>query len=67
MVQHIHPELISFTSILLSLSKSPSIPTSPYSFSTIATFSSFTKVSKSFFIKVVLPAPRNPEIISTFI
>ena len=65
--QQIQPELISLISIPTSFKKLPSIPISPNSFSINTTFSPLNPVLKSFLIKVVFPAPKNPEIISTFI
>ena len=65
--QQIHPELISLISIPASFKKVPSIPISPNSFSINTTFSPLNPALKSCLIKVVFPAPKNPEIMSTFI
>ena len=65
--QHMHPELISLICTPLSFKNAPSTPISPNSFSIKTTFSFLRSLAKSFFIKVVLPAPRNPEITSILI
>ena len=54
------------TVIPASRIKPPSIPISPNSFSMSTNFSSFKDSFNNFLISVVLPAPKNPEIISTF-
>ena len=65
--QQIQPEFISVISIPASLRKPPSIPISPNSFSIRTTRSSEYASFISFFIRVVFPAPKNPEYISTLI
>ena len=65
--QQIQPELISLISMPESFKKVPSIPISPNSFSIRATLSFLKELSNNFLIRVVLPAPKNPEIISTLI
>ena len=65
--QQIQPELISLISTPLSFRNAPSTPISPNSFSMRTTFSFLSLLSKSFFIKVVFPAPRKPEITSILI
>ena len=65
--QQIHPEFISLIVIPASFKKDPSIPISPNSFS-IKTICSLLKASLiNFLIRVVLPAPKKPEIISTLL
>ena len=66
-VQQIQPEFISVISIPASLRKPPSIPISPNSFSISTTFCPPSASFISFLMRVVLPAPRNPEIISIFV
>jgi len=66
-VQQIHPEFISVISIPASFRNPPSIPISPNSFSISTSFSPAHTSLSSFLINVVFPAPRNPEIISTFV
>ena len=62
-VQQMQPEFSSSTMTPLSLRKEPSTPTSPYSFSSRMIFSPFiASLPSSFLIRVVLPAPRKPEI-----
>ena len=61
------PEFISVTSIPASFMKPLSIPISPNSFSMRTTFSSLKTFEISSLMNVVLPAPKKPEIISTFI
>ena len=63
--QQMQPELISLIFIPLSFKKAPSIPISPNSFSIKATFSFVKQEENNFLIRVVFPAPKNPEIIST--
>ncbi len=65
--QQIQPEFISRISIPESFRKPPSIPISPNSFSIRTTCSPAIASLRSFLIKVVLPAPKNPEIISIFV
>ncbi len=62
-----HPEFISRISMPESFKKPPSIPISPNSFSIRTTFSPAIASFRSFFINVVFPAPRKPEIISIFV
>ena len=66
-VQHMQPEFISVICMPESLRKPPSIPISPNSFSMSTTFSPLNASEISFFIRVVFPAPRNPEIIFIFV
>ena len=66
-VQQIHPEFISVISIPASFKNPPSIPISPNSFSISTSFSPAHTSLRSFLINVVFPAPRNPEIMSTFV
>ena len=61
------PEFISRISMPESFKKPPSIPISPNSFSIRTTFSPAIASFRSFFINVVFPAPRKPEIISIFV
>ena len=65
--QQIHPEFISVISIPASLRKLPSIPISPNSFSISTTFCPLNDSAMSFFINVVFPAPKKPEMISIFV
>ena len=65
--QQIQPEFISVTSMPASCIKPPSIPISPNSFSMRTIFSPLYASLMSFFISVVLPAPRKPEKISIFV
>ena len=65
--QQMQPEFISRTSIPESFKKPPSMPISPNSFSISTTFSPESASASSFLIKVVFPAPRKPEIISTLV
>ena len=65
--QQMHPEFISVILTPASFKKPPSIPISPNSFS-ISTICSPANASLiSFFINVVFPAPKKPEIISIFV
>ena len=57
----------SVISIPASFKKPPSIPISPNSFSIRTSFSPANTSCTSCLINVVFPAPRNPEIISTFV
>ena len=61
------PEFISVISIPASFKKPPSMPISPNSFSISTTCSPFHASFKSFWINVVFPAPRKPEITSIFV
>ena len=65
--QQMQPEFISRISMPESFRKPPSIPISPNSFSIRTTCSPAMASSRSFLMNVVLPAPRNPEIISIFV
>ena len=65
--QQMHPEFISLISTPESLRNPPSIPISPNSFSIRTTCSPFKASFKSLLIRVVLPAPKKPEIISTLV
>ena len=66
-VQQMQPEFISVISIPASFKKPPSIPISPNSFSISTNFCPESASFISFLMRVVLPAPRNPEIISIFV
>ena len=66
-LQQIHPAVISSTSTPVFFNISVSIPTFPNSFSKTTIFSSLYPSVTSFFIRVVLPAPKNPDTISNFI
>ena len=65
--QQIHPEFISVISIPASFKNPPSTPISPNSFSIRTSFSPAKASFKSFLIRVVFPAPRNPDTISIFV
>ena len=60
------PEDISETSTPLSLRKPPSTLISPNSFSMRTSFSSWYAWESSFLMRVVLPAPKNPDTMSIF-
>ena len=62
-----HPEFISRISTPASLRKPLSMPISPNSFSMRTTCSPLNASLRSFWMSVVLPAPRKPEIISIFV
>ena len=62
-----HPALIDLISIDVSFRKSESTSISPNSFSINTTFSFFKVSFSSFLIRVVLPDPRKPDIISIFV
>ena len=61
------PEFISLISMPASFKKPPSMPISPNSFSMRTSFSPFRASSSSFLMRVVLPAPKKPEITFTFV
>ena len=65
--QQMQPLFISRISIPESFKNPPSMPISPNSFSIKTTCSPEMASSSSFLIKVVLPAPRKPDIISIFV
>ena len=65
--QQIHPEFISVISTPASFRNPPSIPISPNSFSINTNFSFWNPSCNNFLIKVVLPAPKKPEIMSIFV
>ena len=65
--QQIQPEFISFISIPDSFKNPPSTPISPNSFSINTTLCPFKASFNNFFIRVVFPAPKNPETISIFV
>ena len=65
--QQIQPEFISVISTPASFKNPPSMPISPNSFSISIIFSPLKPSSSNFLIKVVFPAPKNPEIISIFV
>ena len=62
-----HPEFISEISTPASRRNPPSMPISPNSFSMRTIRSPFSASSSSFLMRVVLPAPRKPEITFTFV
>ena len=66
-LQQIQPEFISVISTPASSRNLPSTPISPNSFSIRTSFSPGYASFISFLISVVLPAPRKPEKISTFV
>ena len=66
-VQQIQPEFISVISIPASFKKPPSMPISPNSFSISTSFSPANAWLINCLINVVFPAPKKPEIISTFV
>ena len=61
------PEFISLICTPASFKKPPSMPISPNSFSISTIFCPAQTSAISFLISVVLPAPRNPEKIVTFV
>jgi len=65
--QQIQPEFISVILMPASFKNPPSIPISPNSFSMSTTCWPLNDSAISFLISVVFPAPRNPEIMSTFV
>ena len=65
--QQMQPEFISVISMPASFRKPPSMPISPNSFSISTIFLPLSGPSSSFLMSVVLPAPRNPEIISILV
>ena len=66
-LQQMQPEFISVTSMPASCMNAPSTPISPNSFSINTSFSPLYASFMSFFMSVVLPAPKNPEKISTLV
>ncbi len=62
--QQMQPEFISLIWMPESFKKPPSMPISPNSFSISTSFWPWKDSSSSFLIRVVLPAPRKPEIMS---
>ena len=66
-VQQIQPADISVISMPASFKNPESTPMSPNSFSMRTTFSPAYASLMSFFIRVVLPAPRKPEKMSIFV
>ena len=66
-LQQIQPLFISVICTPVSCKNPPSIPISPNSFSIITFFSLGYASRRSFLIRVVLPAPKKPDIISIFI
>ena len=62
-----HPLFISVISTPASFKNPPSIPISPNSFSISTTCSPCHASLSSCWISVVFPAPRNPEMIVTFV
>ena len=65
--QQIQPEFISLISTPESFKNPPSIPISPNSFSISTTCSPFNASFNNLLISVVFPAPKKPDIISTFV
>ena len=65
--QQMQPEDISDTCTPLSFKKPPSMLISPNSFSMSTSFSPSKASFSSFLMRVVLPAPKKPEIISIFV
>lgn len=66
-VQQMHPEASVLTETELSLSRSPSMETSPNSFS-ITMGRSLSRPSASMrLMRVVLPAPKKPITMSTLV
>ncbi len=65
--QQMQPEFSSLISMPESFKNPPSMPISPNSFSINTIFSPWNTSSSIFLIKVVFPAPKNPEIISIFV
>ena len=65
--QQIQPEFISEISMPASFMKPPSMPISPNSFSISTIFSPLRASVRSFLMRVVLPAPKKPEIMSIFV
>ncbi len=63
-LQQMQPEFISVISTPASCKNPPSTPISPNSFSIRTIFSPAYASLISFFIRVVFPAPKNPEKIS---
>ena len=61
------PEFISVISTPASFRNPPSMPISPNSFSMRTSFSPWYASSISFLMRVVLPAPRNPENMSILV
>ena len=66
-VQQMQPEFISVISTPASFKKPPSIPISPNSFSISTSFWPAYTSLISCLINVVLPAPKNPDTMSTFV
>ena len=65
--QQIQPEFISLISIPASFRNPPSMPISPNSFSISTVLLPSRASCKSFLIRVVFPAPKNPETTSIFV
>ncbi len=65
--QQMQPEFSSLISMPESFRKPPSMPISPNSFSIKTIFSPSNTSSSIFLMKVVFPAPKNPEIMSIFV
>ena len=61
------PEFISVISTPASFRKPPSMPISPNSFSMSTFFCPWKASLRSFLMRVVLPAPRKPEIMSIWV
>ena len=64
--QQMQPEDISEISMPASFRKPPSTLISPNSFSISTSFSPWYASASSFLMRVVLPAPRNPDTMSIF-
>ena len=65
--QQMHPEDISLICTPESFRNPPSMLISPNSFSISTSFSPGKASASSFLIRVVLPAPKNPETMSIFV
>ena len=61
------PEFISFTWMPASCMNAPSMPISPNSFSMSTSFSPWYASWISFLMRVVFPAPKNPEKMSILV
>ena len=66
-LQQMQPEFISVTLMPAPSRKPPSTPISPNSFSISTSLSPVKASLMSFLMRVVLPAPRKPEKISTLV
>ena len=66
-LQQMQPDSSSFTTIPASFKKPPSMPISPNSFSMRTSFSPAYPSARSFLMRVVFPAPKNPENMSILV